>query len=168
MRTLFKLTNPEESVRYSTMNTVRATNLRKTLYATLRRIARTGDPVEVILGGRPAVTIVKSPESAPTSRKPLLDLDAIGEFCEKHRVSSFSLFGSILRTDFDAESDVDVLVNVDGPSDFHAWCEMVRELERLFGRPVDLVPTSALPRMNEHRRKSITAAAKEIYRAEAA
>ena len=150
------------------MNTIKATNLRKDLYANLKRVARTGVPVEVVLGGRPAVTIVKSPGSGTTSRKPLLDLDAIGEFCVKHRVSSFSLFGSILRNDFGAESDVDVLVDVDGPSDFHAWCEMARELERLFGRPVDLVPTSALPRMNEHRRRSIASTAREIYRAEAA
>jgi hypothetical protein len=168
MRTFFKLTADEESVRYSPMKTVRATNLRRNLYETLRSVARTGEPVEIVLRGQSTVTIVKSPESPPTSRKPLLDLDAISEFCQRHDIKSFSLFGSILRPDFDAESDIDVLVDSGEPSDFHAWCEMVRELEHLFGRRVDLVPTTAIPRMNRYRQKSITSSAREIYRAQAA
>ena len=81
------------------MNTVRATNLRKNLYATLKKVALTGVPVDVILGGEPSVTIVKSPGASPSARKPLIDLDAIGAFCQRHGIKSFSLFGSLLRPD---------------------------------------------------------------------
>ena len=36
--------------------------------------------------------------------------ETIADFCRRHRIRRLSLFGSILREDFGAESDVDVLV----------------------------------------------------------
>lgn len=35
---------------------------------------------------------------------------SIAEFCRRHHIRKLSLFGSILREDFHAESDIDVLV----------------------------------------------------------
>ncbi len=61
-------------------------------------------------------------------------------FCRKHFIRKLSLFGSVLRSDFRAESDVDVLVefeagHVPGLLGFVA---MQEELAGLFGRKVDL------------------------------
>jgi uncharacterized protein len=36
--------------------------------------------------------------------------DQIADFCRRHHIRTLSLFGSVLRDDFTAESDVDVLV----------------------------------------------------------
>ncbi len=39
-----------------------------------------------------------------------LPKDEIGEFCQRHHIRKLSLFGSVLRADFRADSDVDILV----------------------------------------------------------
>ncbi len=39
-----------------------------------------------------------------------LPLEAIREYCKRHPFKRLSLFGSVLRTDFTDESDVDLLV----------------------------------------------------------
>ena len=36
--------------------------------------------------------------------------DRIADFCRRHHIRNFSLFGSVLRDDFGPDSDVDVLV----------------------------------------------------------
>ena len=48
--------------------------------------------------------------STTAQRRHDLPLDAIAAFCSRWGVSEFALFGSALRDDFDAASDVDVLV----------------------------------------------------------
>jgi hypothetical protein len=65
--------------------------------------------------------------------------EKIRDFCERHHVSRFALFGSVLRPDFAPGSDIDVLVefkpnHVPG-LDFSA---MEEELTKIFGRKVDL------------------------------
>jgi predicted nucleotidyltransferase len=73
----------------------------------------------------------------------LIDLDAIARFCKKHQVKTFAPFGSILRDDFDEDSDVDVLVDLDGRHlKFHEECRMLDELELVFRRKVDSIPTN--------------------------
>jgi hypothetical protein len=65
---------------------------------------------------------------------------AIEDFCRRWGVSELFVFGSILREDFRPESDVDALVTF-APG--IRWrldlVEMKEDLERLFGRRVDLV-----------------------------
>jgi uncharacterized protein len=39
-----------------------------------------------------------------------LDREQVADFCRRHHITRLSLFGSVLRDDFTAESDVDVLV----------------------------------------------------------
>ena len=39
-----------------------------------------------------------------------LPIAEIADFCRRHRIARLSLFGSVLRDDFSANSDVDVLV----------------------------------------------------------
>ena len=59
----------------------------------------------------------------------------------QHHIRRLSLFGSILRLDFDAESDVDILVEfeLDHVPGLLGIARMERELSELFGgRKVDL------------------------------
>lgn len=39
-----------------------------------------------------------------------IDREKLAEFCQRNHIRKLSLFGSILRDDFGADSDVDVLV----------------------------------------------------------
>ena len=65
----------------------------------------------------------------------------IAALCRRHHVRKLSLFGSVLRSDFGPQSDVDVLVEFDPQHTpgFFRLSEMEKELSRLFdGRRVDL------------------------------
>jgi uncharacterized protein len=65
--------------------------------------------------------------------------DKIAEFCRRHGIRRLSLFGSILREDFNPESDVDVLVEFEPErTPGLAFFGMQEELSALLGRQVDL------------------------------
>ena len=65
-------------------------------------------------------------------------------FCRHHCIRSLAVFGSVLREDFGAEGDVDVLVEFEPRPQvgFIALSRMQRELSELLQRHVDLVPTA--------------------------
>lgn len=76
-----------------------------------------------------------------------LDVDAIADICRRHRVRRLSLFGSAATEAFDPESsDVDFLVEFTDSADslFDAYFGLKDDLERLLGRPVDLVMSKSL------------------------
>ncbi len=54
-------------------------------------------------------------------------------------VNRLGLFGSFVRGEQKVDSDVDILVEMEGQS-FRAYVEVLDFLEELFGRKVDLVP----------------------------
>jgi len=65
-------------------------------------------------------------------------------------VKSLSLFGSVVRDDARPGSDVDLLVEFEGPASFDGYMELKFRLEALLGAPVDLVTVRALkPRLRE-------------------
>jgi len=145
---------------------MQATELRKDVYNTLEAVASSGEPVEILKHNRGVAVIYPTTPKPKGKRTPLLDLDAIASFCKRHQISRFSLFGSILRDDFNEDSDVDVLLDMQCRSlEFHKECEMIDELEAMFGRKVDLLPSYALvsPQMNIHRKNSISSTARVIY-----
>ncbi len=69
-----------------------------------------------------------------------VDAQEIAAFCRRHGIVRLSLFGSILRDDFRADSDIDVLVEFppDGTPSLLDLGGMQVELSELFGREVDL------------------------------
>jgi predicted nucleotidyltransferase len=149
------------------METIRATNLRKSLYETLERVRSSRSPVQVVLAGLPAAVLVPVAVRNPGGRKPPVDLDAVAAFCQEYRVRTLSLFGSILRSDFCATSDVDVLVDLGGRHiDFHEMFRMTDHLEAIFGRRVDVVEASNLDKVDGVRRREITSTARVIYERE--
>ncbi len=62
-----------------------------------------------------------------------LPQEALVEFCRRWKVEEFYLFGSVLRKDFNANSDVDVMVQFspDGKWGFEI-VEMKQELEKIW------------------------------------
>jgi predicted nucleotidyltransferase len=89
--------------------------------------------------------------------------EAIAEFCQRHHIRRLALFGSVLRDDFDPDSDIDVLVEFEPGRvpDFFRLYDIEQELSALFGgHPVDLVTYRAL---NRHLRSSVLASAQVQY-----
>jgi predicted nucleotidyltransferase len=73
--------------------------------------------------------------------------DKIKNFCHRHHIRRFSVFGSALRDDFNADSDVDVLVEFEkGQEPGFAFFDMQDELSRLLGRKVELHTPNFLSR----------------------
>ena len=92
-----------------------------------------------------------------------LQINQVVEFCQRWQVNEFSLFGSVLRDDFRPDSDVDVLVsfNPTAPWSLFDLVTMQDELQRIFGRPVDLVEREGL--RNPFRKRSILNGREVIY-----
>jgi len=70
----------------------------------------------------------------------MISKETIADFCRRHRIRRLSLYGSILREDFGAESDVDVLVEFETgkvPS-LLGMAGLEIELSEMLGRRVDL------------------------------
>lgn len=66
--------------------------------------------------------------------------ETLARFCRRNHIRRLSLFGSILREDFRAESDVDVLVEFEAgkvPS-LLGMAGLEIELSEMLGRRVDL------------------------------
>ena len=61
--------------------------------------------------------------------------DKFGAF----NVKSLAVFGSVARGEARADSDVDLLVEFEGPATFDQYTKLKRFLENLIGGPVDLL-----------------------------
>lgn len=70
-----------------------------------------------------------------------IDREKIAAFCRERGIRKMSLFGSVVRDDFDPErSDVDVLVEfAPGRTPGYAFVDYQETLEQLLGRKVDLM-----------------------------
>ena len=111
-------------------------------------------------------TMRDSALNAERLRDPAIPLDraAIADFCRRSGILRLALFGSVLRSDFGPESDVDVLVQF-GP-DAHVglfrFVGLQNELARILGRRVDLRTPDCLSR---YFRDEVLATAEPIYAA---
>ena len=73
--------------------------------------------------------------------------ERIAEFCRKHHITKLAIFGSVLRPDFRADSDIDVLVEFEpGQVPGLAFFAMQEELSSILGRKVDLNTPQCLSR----------------------
>lgn len=91
--------------------------------------------------------------------------EQIAEFCRRWKVTEFAAFGSVLRSDFRNDSDVDVLVSFDDGADWSLFdlATMQQELAEIVGRSVDLVEEAAL--RNPYRRRAILETKQILYAA---
>lgn len=92
--------------------------------------------------------------------------EKIAAFCRRWQITELALFGSVLRDDFGADSDVDVLVSF-GEGARHTLFDlddMEHELKEIFGRKVDLVSRRGIEASRNYlRRNSILKSAQAIY-----
>jgi hypothetical protein len=97
------------------------------------------------------------------SPKVKFDRQKVAELCRRYGVAELALFGSVLRDDFRAESDVDVLIsfNPDAHPSLLELVELREDLKELFGREVDLVERAGL--RNPFRRQAILSTAEVVY-----
>lgn len=95
-----------------------------------------------------------------------LPIHQIKEFCKKWQITTFSLFGSILRDDFHSDSDVDVLVTFAPNAQWSLFdhVDMQDELKSIFGRKVDLLTQEGLNKSRNYiRKQAIFDSARVIY-----
>ncbi len=74
--------------------------------------------------------------------------EAIADFCRRHHIHRLSFFGSVLRSDFGPQSDVDVLVEFE-PGHVPGLIRMAgleNELSEILGRKADLRTAAELSR----------------------
>ena len=96
----------------------------------------------------------------------IISEDALTEFCQRWNIQELALFGSILREDFGASSDVDVLVAFGNNAQWGLLehVQMENELRQLLGREVDLVSKRAIEQsQNWIRREEILDSARTVY-----
>ncbi|MCG6963549.1 MAG: nucleotidyltransferase family protein [Acidobacteria bacterium] len=77
---------------------------------------------------------------------------AIADLCRRNRIRRLALFGSILRDDFSAKSDIDVLVEFEpGATPGFGFIGIQDELAAILGRGVDLHTPASLSRYYRER-----------------
>lgn len=69
---------------------------------------------------------------------------ALPELRERFGVARLFLFGSVARNEARPDSDVDLLVEFEGPATLDAFMGLKVELEGLLGSPVDLATPKSL------------------------
>ena len=90
----------------------------------------------------------------------------IKKFCQKWHIREFSLFGSVLRADYSEKSDIDVLVTFDDNAKITLFnlVDMKEELEKIFGREVDIVSRRGIESSrNKIRKENILNSREVIY-----
>lgn len=95
-----------------------------------------------------------------------LPMEAIRAFCQRWGIVELALFGSVLRTDFKADSDIDVLAQFGEGAHLTLYdlVAMGDELEAIFGRKVDLIDRKGIEESRNYlRRKIILDTARVIY-----
>jgi predicted nucleotidyltransferase len=90
-----------------------------------------------------------------------VDQERLAQFCRKHHIYRLAFFGSVLREDFCADSDVDVLVEFE-PDHVPglAFFAIQEELSELLGYRVDLNTPKFLSR---YIREQVLREAEERY-----
>jgi predicted nucleotidyltransferase len=110
--------------------------------------------------------MIKVQTEAFTQLAIALPIDAIQAFCQRWQIAELAVFGSILRDDFDANSDVDFLY-VLKPNTHWSLSDLIHaeeELAQLLGRKVDLVGKASIEQShNWLRKRNILSSAKVIY-----
>lgn len=90
----------------------------------------------------------------------------VAHFCRKWQVRELAAFGSVLRADFRADSDIDFLFTLqEGVRlTLKSWMDMEDELSAVLKRKVDLVPRRSVEHSrNPLRRREILESAETVY-----
>jgi predicted nucleotidyltransferase len=91
----------------------------------------------------------------------------LARLCQRYGVEELALFGSALREDFNAESDIDFVVKFSPkePVEYaRAYFGFIEALEELFGRRIDLLSLRAV--RNPYLKANIESTKKTLYAAQ--
>jgi uncharacterized protein len=72
--------------------------------------------------------------------------EQIREFCQHWHIKEFYLFGSVLRSDFNLNSDIDIMITFNQNATCSLW-DFVRiknDLSTLLGRKIDLMTKKSI------------------------
>lgn len=89
---------------------------------------------------------------------------AIIKLCKAHKVKSLYAFGSILSDNFNAESDIDLIVdfaNMEVEDYADNYFDFKFSLQELFKRPIDLLEEKAIE--NPYFRESVNQKRQLVY-----
>lgn len=95
-----------------------------------------------------------------------LEIDKIRDICQQWQIKELALFGSVLREDFNLNSDIDMLVSFteNAKITFFDLDLIESEFSKLFERPVDIVTKRSIEQThNWIRKKNILKNAQIIY-----
>jgi predicted nucleotidyltransferase len=90
----------------------------------------------------------------------------IAEFCRRNHVCSLAFFGSVLRSDFGPDSDVDVLVEFEQGQEpgLMAMAAIESELSEILHHKADLVERQSVERSENYiRRRHILQSMESVY-----
>ncbi|MDP9397903.1 MAG: helix-turn-helix domain-containing protein, partial [Actinomycetota bacterium] len=104
-------------------------------------IAAAGYDLDVVLRRRGA----RAPEmSGPLGRRVRARRSELVEVAARHGVTNLRVFGSVARSEDDAASDVDLLVDLPPNMGLLGLARLQRELENIVQARIDLVPAGDL------------------------
>lgn len=89
---------------------------------------------------------------------------AIVKLCKAHKVKSLYAFGSVLSDNFNAESDIDLIVdfaNMEVEDYADNYFDFKFSLQELFKRPIDLLEEKAIK--NPYFRESVNQKRQLVY-----
>lgn len=83
-----------------------------------------------------------------TMRKELSrHLNQIKQLCDHNKVKTLFAFGSVVRNDFNSQSDIDLIVDIDSSDPFEYsdnYFNLKIQLEKLLNRKIDLLEYKSL------------------------
>lgn len=85
--------------------------------------------------------------------------------CQTYNISVVKVFGSVLRSDFTSDSDIDLLITFKDDTNISLFdlMDLETELSKIFSRSVDIVEPASLT--NPIRRRNILSTSELIYAA---
>lgn len=91
-----------------------------------------------------------------------IDREMLAAFCRRWKIRELALFGSVLRDDFDPDSDVDVLVEFDADAvvGYFELAQMELEFSEILGRKADIRTPAELSR---YFRQRVLESAETLY-----
>ncbi|MFH0939519.1 MAG: nucleotidyltransferase domain-containing protein [Planctomycetota bacterium] len=95
-----------------------------------------------------------------------IPVTVIAKFCQRWKIQELALFGSVLRDDFNPDSDVDILITFSTDADWGLLdhVKMQQELQALLRRNIDLITKRAVEySLNWLRRNEILKTAQVIF-----
>ena len=92
--------------------------------------------------------------------------ERLKEICRNYSIKELAIFGSAMRSDFNSESDIDLLIEFEPDTRISLFdiVDLKKEFEEVFGRAVDIVSKNAIKRSRNHlRKKNILENYKVVY-----